>query len=269
MVSNNVADTLDLIKLQWTQWVEQGIKFKVLNDYNIQVLTSFTDYFGDGIIFNISIDGDNAFSLTDNGYNLWNMKMNGIDLSKKGTTRYRLLQWYLKYFNFSINDQVIHKDDVKLNNLSQSMLDFIQLLLRISDLGATNRANTRGIFFDDAKKFFSQDQNLYFFSTNHIALGKTKQQYVFEYDFTPMLGVDKLTKLYNTLSKNTMEAIIGIYSDTKEYLAMNYRKPSFNVLVNEITNNSKQYVEGLEEHNIQVINFQDKTDVLRVLGKTA
>ena len=32
----------------------------------------------------------------------------------------------------------IIKENVKLNNLSQAIIDFIQLLLRISDLEATN-----------------------------------------------------------------------------------------------------------------------------------
>ena len=67
------------------------------------------------------------------------MEMNGIDLTKENTTRYKLLIWYLKSFGFvALNDKII-KENVKLNNLSQAIIDFIQLLLRISDLGATNR----------------------------------------------------------------------------------------------------------------------------------
>ena len=81
------------------------------------------------------------------------------------------------------------------------------------------------------------------------------------------MGTNKLTKLYNTLSKNTMEAIIGIYSDTIGYLDDNYRNSSFNVLVNGITDSSKPFAEGLQEHNINVIDFQDKSVVNEVFGK--
>ncbi len=259
---------LDKIQSQWTQWVKNEVEFKLIDKHDIQVLTAFTDYFGDGILFNIIDNIDDTFTLTDKGYTCWNMEMNGIELSKKGTTRNKLFNWYLKSFDFVLtSNNVIQKNNVKQNDLSQSILDFIQLLLRISDLGATNRANTRGIFFDDAKKYFKKDKEIFYFTTNNIALGKTKQQYIFEYNFTPQLGTNKLTKLYNTLSKNTMEAIIGIYSDTIGYLDDNYRNSSFNVLVNGITDSSKPFAEGLQEHNINVIDFQDKSVVNEVFGK--
>lgn len=157
------------------------------------------------------------------------------------------------------------KYDLKLT----PFIDFVQLLLRISDLGETNRANTKGIFFDDVKNYFNKDKNVYYFTTNNIALGKTKQQYTFEYNFTPELGINKLTKLYNTLSKNSMEAIIGIYSDTIEYLDDNYRDSSFNVLVNGINSDVQQFADGLEEHNIHVIDFQDKDEVTKNFGKAS
>lgn len=267
-ISSN-SKALDLIKSNWTQWIAKKIKFEVINEYDIQVLTSFTDYFGDGILFDILENDYDDFSLTDKGYTLWNMEMNGINLSKRGSTRNKLFTWYLKSFGFKLNNNSISKDNIKLKQLSQSMSDFIQLLLRISDLGATNRANTRGIFFDDAKNYFKKEKNLYYYTTNNIALGKTQQQYTFEYNFTPSLGTNKLTKLYNTLSKNTMEAIIGIYIDTKDYLRSNYRNSSFNVLVNEINPNTQQYASGLKEHHINVINYQDKGLVADTLGVAA
>lgn len=262
--------TLNKIHSQWTNWLENEAKFKIIDSNDIQVLTSFTDYFGDGILFNIIENGNDNFTLTDKGYSVWNMEMNGINLLKKNTTRFKLFNWYLKSFDFKLSESNrIYKDKIQLNNLSQSIMDFIQLLLRVSDLGATNRANTRGIFFDDAKKYFNQDKGTFYFNTHNIALGKTKQQYTFEYNFTPELGKNKLTKLYNTLSKNTMEAIIGIYSDTIDYLNDNYRDPTFNILVNEVSDKSQQYVEGLEEHHIHVVNFQDKDAVKHNFGKVA
>lgn len=260
---------LDKIQSQWTQWIKDEVEFKAIDNHDIQVLTQFTDYFGDGILFNIIEKSEDNFTLTDKGYTLWNMEMNGIDLNKKNTTRYRLFNWYLKSFDFNVTNSHINKENVKLRDLSQAIIDFVQLLLRISDLGATNRANTKGIFFDDVKNYFNKDKNVYYFTTNNIALGKTKQQYTFEYNFTPELGINKLTKLYNTLSKNSMEAIIGIYSDTIEYLDDNYRDSSFNVLVNGINSDVQQFADGLEEHNIHVIDFQDKDEVTKNFGKAS
>ena len=81
--------------------------------------------------------------------------------------------------------------------------------------------------------------------------------------------MNRLTKLYNTLSKNSMEAIIGIYSDTIDYLNDNYRNSSFNILVNGISKESQPYADGLEEHDIKVIDFQNKEAVTEFFGKAA
>ncbi|RVU70115.1 DUF1828 domain-containing protein [Lactobacillus xujianguonis] len=71
------------------------------------------------------------------------MKMNGIDLTEKNTTRSKLLNRHLQSFDSSLDNDHIQKVNVKLNNLSQAISDFIQLLLRISDLGTTNCENTK------------------------------------------------------------------------------------------------------------------------------
>lgn len=269
MVATINDKILNKIESNWNQWIKNSIEFKPLKNNEIQVLTSFIDYFGDGILFNIVENSSDSFTLTDKGYTLWNMEMHSIELNKSNTTRYKLFKWYLNYFGFNVHNNHIQKENIRLNNLSQSINDFVQLLLRISDLGATNKANTRGIFFDDAKTYFEKDKNLYYYSTNTIVSGRTNQQYKFEYNFTPKLGTNKLTKLFNTLSKNSMEAIIGIYSDTIDYLDENYRNSSFNILVNGISENAQQYVNGLNEHNINVIDFQNKDDVTKELGKVA
>ncbi len=108
----HTQETLELIKQQWNMFLSKNTKFKIITENDIQVLTSFIDYFGDGILFNILEVGNNNFTLTDKGYTLWNMSMNNIDLTKKKTTRYKLLQWYLKSFGFCLNNGVIQKTDV-------------------------------------------------------------------------------------------------------------------------------------------------------------
>lgn len=265
----HTQETVNLIRQQWNTFISKNTKFEIIAENDIQVITSFIDYFGDGILFDILENDNNDFTLTDKGYTFWNMSMNNIDLTKKQTTRYRLLHWYLKSFGFELHNEIIQKTKVTKKNLSQSIMDFIQLLLRISDLGMTSRANTRGMFLDDAQKYFESQKNKYYYSTNSILVGETDQQYRIEYNFTPQLGVNKFTKLYNTLSKNNMEALIGIYTDTSDYLESNYRTPSFNVLVNDIENTSSQIIEGLKKHKIQVINFQDKNDVEKNFGLIA
>lgn len=130
---------LTKIKSSWNQWIKNSVEFYAISENDIQVITPFTDYFDDGISFDIISKPNGTFVLTDKGYTLWNMEVKGIDLTKKGSTRYKLFHWYLKSFNSSVSNNHIQKDDIKLSSLSQAISDYIQLLLRVSDLAVTKQ----------------------------------------------------------------------------------------------------------------------------------
>lgn len=252
------------INSQWSNWVSKQTTFKRISKSKIQVLTAFTDAFGDGIIFNIISLGNDLYTLTDNGYSIWNLETNGINVSKKGSNRNRILMSIVNPYSFEIAvNKAIEKQNVKLVDLPQAITDFVQILINISDIAFMNRQNTAGIFTDDVHSYFNSQRQKFNFFTNAITLGKTNQHYKFEYNFIPRQQEFKLTKMYNTVSKNTMEAIIGIYSDTTDYIVENYgQDASFNVLVNGITAKEKEYISGLQSHNINVVDFQNKNDVV-------
>lgn len=254
---------LNLISSQWTNWVSKQTEFKRIDNNTIQVLTSFTDAFDDGILFNIVSNDSGLYSVTDNGYTIWNLETNGINVSKNGSNRNRILNSIIKPYNFSISaNKAIEKNSIQLKDLSQTITDFVQILINVSDIAFMNRTNTASIFTDDVHTYFSTRRESYDYFTNAITLGKTNQQYRFEFNFMPRRQEYKLTKMYNTISKNTMEAIIGIYSDTVEYISKNFgNNASMNILVNGVTAKEKDYISGLQNHGINVVDFQVKSDV--------
>lgn len=257
-------EELKLINTNWTNWISKQTQFKRLDQHTIQVLTSFVDAFDDGILFNIVSSDDGKYLITDNGYTIWNLETNGINVSKRGSNRNRILNSIVKPYSFSIssNSKTIEKKNLSIDELPQAITDFVQVLINVSDIAFMNRTNTASIFMDDAHNYFANRKDEYNFFTNSIILGKTNQQYRFDFNFMPKHQEFKLTKMYNTLSKNTMEAIIGIYSDTLDYILENFgKKASMNILVNGTTAKEKDYVSGLQEHNINVIDYQNKTEV--------
>lgn len=253
---------LRMITSQWSDWVLKQTEFKRIDNKTIQVLTSFVDAFGDGILFTIISNDDGTYTVTDNGYSIWNLEVNGINVSNKKSNRYRILYSTVKPYDFKITDnKVILKSAIKIDNLPQAITDFIQILINVSDIAFMNRNNTASMFLEDAKNYFSENKDRFFYQTSPIVLGKTNQQYKFDFNFIYDREF-KLTKMYNTISKNSMESIIGIYSDTKETIAQDFGdNPSFNILVNGIDNKERVYVEGLRSHDINVVNFQDKEEV--------
>lgn len=121
---------LDEIEKAWQNWLKTTFEFKDINDKEVQVLTPFTDAFSDGILFNVRQDGD-SFTLTDNGYLLWNLEINGIDVGKLQV----LIDKILKQFGFTRtnNDEILRKN-VKIGKLPQAMMEFVELILKLSYL---------------------------------------------------------------------------------------------------------------------------------------
>ncbi|NLR33181.1 DUF1828 domain-containing protein [Levilactobacillus tujiorum] len=254
------------IASNWINWITKETHFKTLSNNNIQISLPFTDSSGDGIIFNVE-PKENGFLVTDQGYTIWNLEVNGVNVTKKDSNRWRILQSIINPYKFQINQKNEISKIVTESELSQTITDFAQIIINVSDIAFMNRSNTSGMFFDDVHTYFSNKRSEYSFLKNFYADGKTNQKYRFEYLFTPRPNDFKLTKLYNTLSKNSMDAVIGIWSDTQQFREENYgSNATFNLLLNGISEKEKPYVEGLMSHDIQVIDFQDKSSVKEKLA---
>lgn len=121
---------LNKIEKAWQNWIKTAFEFKAINDNEVQVLTPFTDAFGDGILFNVRQDGNN-YTLTDNGYLLWSLEINGIDVGKSQVS----IDKILKQFGFTrINNDEILRKNVKMEKLPQTMMEFVELILKLSYL---------------------------------------------------------------------------------------------------------------------------------------
>lgn len=121
---------LNEIEKAWQNWIKTAFEFKAINNNEVQVLTPFVDAFDDGILFNVRRDGNN-YILTDNGYLLWNLEINGIDVGKLQAS----IDKILKQFGFTRtdNDEILRKN-VKMEKLPQAMMDFVELILQLSYL---------------------------------------------------------------------------------------------------------------------------------------
>lgn len=264
----SVDTELNEISKNWIDLIANETKFNRLENKKIQVSTPYTDSFGDGLVFNVVADDHNKYTLTDEGYTIWNLQNNGVNLKQKNSNRWRILLSIIKPDNFMVGQKdEIFKTDLLKKDLPQAITDFVQILINVSDIAYMNRTNTAGIFFDDAKNYFYARRTQFSFIPSIYTDGKSNLKYKFEYLFTTEPNNFKLTKLYNTLSKNSMDAIIGIWSDTVNATKENYgNNTTFNVLLNGISDTEQPFIEGLQQHDIRVIDFQNKNQVNEQLG---
>lgn len=124
------------IKSDYFNFISENTKFIESKSNSLEVVTPFIDSFGDGISF-VIVQQDNRFTVTDQGFTIWNLKNHGLDLKGKHFDYHKKLQSYLKYFGFLLVKENIQKD-VDENNLPQAIHDMTQLLIHLYGLISVN-----------------------------------------------------------------------------------------------------------------------------------
>lgn len=120
------------IKSDYFNFISENTKFIESKSNSLEVVTPFIDSFGDGISF-VIVQHDNRFTVTDQGFTIWNLKNHGLDLDEKHSDYHQKLQSYLNYFGFSLVNENIQKV-VDEKNLPQTIHDMTQLLIHLYGL---------------------------------------------------------------------------------------------------------------------------------------
>ncbi|WP_288550068.1 DUF1828 domain-containing protein [uncultured Lacticaseibacillus sp.] len=249
------------IAKEWSTFIRNSSKFTLLQNDSIRVSTPFSDSFGDGIVINIQVK-NNRYTLSDQGYTIWNLSTNGIDVTKKDSNRNRILHSLLAPYHIKLAKDNAIQQTVSRHDVPQAITDLTQALINVSDLAFLNRNNTASIFYDDVQTYFGENRNQYSFIGPIYVPGKSEIKYRFEYLFTPTTNDFRLTKLYTNLSRNTMDVIIGILSDTESFLNANYgSNATLNILIDGISAQSKPFADGLQAHGINVYDFKNKDKI--------
>ena len=117
------------IKSDYFNFISENTKFIESKSNSLEVVTPFIDSFGNGISF-VIVQHDNHFTVTDQGFTIWNLKNHGLDLNGKRSDYRQKLQSYLNDFGFSLVNENIQKV-VDEKNLPQAIHDMTQLLIHL------------------------------------------------------------------------------------------------------------------------------------------
>lgn len=253
------------IKSEYLSFIKDNAMFNAITDFHTEVVTPFVDPFGEAIGFSINSNG-NSLTLTDNGYTIWNLSVNGIDVTKKGR-RKELFESLLQYNGFELNEQDIKKTTTK-RNLGQSIHDMTQLLINVYDFIQLHPSSVKSQFLDDVKNYFMGNDNYSVFPAFSIA-GKSRLEHRFNFVFMSK-GISKIARVHNNINKQQVDTILASWLDTLEYRKREYgdKEQLFIIVSNDGFNNIKDdYIMALKEYDINVLNFSDKITLQQQLGK--
>lgn len=129
-------------------------------------------------IFVFSLSTIRGVYHTDESFTIWNLSVNGIDVTKKGC-RQELFKSILQYNGFDLVGESIERNVTKAH-LGQAIHDMTQLLINVYNFFQLSPHNVKSQFLDDVKHYFMQNENYSVFLAFSIA-GKSRLEHRFNF----------------------------------------------------------------------------------------
>ncbi|HEL1619415.1 TPA: DUF1828 domain-containing protein [Streptococcus suis] len=252
------------IKKEYLAFVKENAVFTDIGEGHTEIVTPFVDPFGEAIGFSIKANG-RTFTITDESYTVWNLSINGIDVTKKGR-RQELFKSLLQYNGFDLVGEAIERNVTK-THLGQAVHDMTQLLINVYDFIQLSPNNVKSQFLDDVKHYFMQNEKYTVFPAFSIA-GKSRLEHRFNFVFMSK-GYSKIARVHNNITKQQVDTILASWLDTVEYRKMEYgdKEQLYIIVSDEGFNNIKDdHLMALQEYGISVLNFSDKEQLQLQLG---
>ncbi|EHJ57011.1 hypothetical protein HMPREF9318_00046 [Streptococcus urinalis FB127-CNA-2] len=253
------------IKKEYLDFVYENAVFNEISADHTEVITPFVDPFGESISFSVKTNG-RILTITDNSYTLWNLSINGIDMSNKGR-RKDLFSSLLQYNGFELVGESIERNTSK-KNLGQTIHDMTQLLINVYDFIQLHPNNVKSQFLDDVKNYFMKNDSYNVFPAFSIA-GKSRLEHRFNFVFMSK-GISKIARVHNNITKQQVDTILSSWLDTSEFRKNEYGdKEQLYIIVSDegYQNIKDDHLIALKEYNIEVLNFSDKQQLQVNLGK--
>ncbi|MFK4951182.1 DUF1828 domain-containing protein [Lactococcus garvieae] len=253
------------VSQEYFTFIRNNAQFNDITDTHTEIVTPFVDASGEGIGFSCIFDGS-FYTITDDGYTLFNLDIYGIDLNKKGNRR-DLFESLLKYNGFTLNDNKEIEKKVAKKDLGQAIHDMTQLLINVYDFDLLHPQTVYTQFLEDVKSYFLKNDKYVSFPGFSIT-GKSRLNHKFNFVFMSK-GISKLTRVHNTITKQQVDNILSGWLDTTEYRRMEYgdTEQLYIIVSDEGYHNMKDdHRLALKQYGIEVLNFSNKEQLEVELG---
>jgi len=130
---DNLSAEIDNIANNWLKFIKNSSSFTMASENELRVNTPFSDSFGDQILLMILLTG-NLYTVTDQGYTLWNLQTHGANLTDKKSQRFKNLMAILGGNNAELTDNEAIQISGSKDELPQIITGLTQTLIQVSAL---------------------------------------------------------------------------------------------------------------------------------------
>lgn len=243
---------VDELSSLYAKWNQENIQLTDHGDF-IEITTPYVDNHHD-FIHVIMFYKNGRLILSDDGFTLSELALLEIDY-KKSTKRKDFLNQTLNSFGVKISaESELFIEVESIENYPKKLINFIQCIVRISDMLLTSRNTVTNIFFEEVFNLF-EDHSIPFSSELGIT-GKTGNSQQFDF-IIPRIKQrhEKIIKTVNKPNKDSFQMPLLSFLDIKDYR----QNSDFVVIAND--NGSKiddKFLTSLKNHDIQILPWSEK-----------
>lgn len=237
-------------KKEYVDLLKQRTIESKINENTYRITTPLLDRNNDAIEVYVIKNGD-QLTITDDGYIVNDLLSSGLTL-KKDTLRDRYLQNILSNHGISLgsNNDLFISTNSKQYALKMHMLT--QCMSKISDLFVLNRSSIVSLFYEDVKKFLTENDIR--FIDNPLFFGKSKL--ATQYDFAiprSKNSPERILKVTGNINLNFARTTMFGWQDTKE---MRDKDSTLYLIFDDRNKNASDDVkEALDSYDINLIDW--------------
>ena len=240
------------------EWLQEEINFSTVENGAIRIDTPFFDRHNDSLILYAVPKAESYLMLTDGGYTLDDLEVEGISVTRSARRKKILFDQLISYgvkYDENNNYLFIESNVEKFPNDKHRLL---QAMLFTNDLFLTENKRTKSLFIEDVENYFVEHDIRAIEGASYI--GSTGLTHKFEFSIPGSAKQnipDKLIKVLNS-PRNDMYAKV-LATDVK--YTRNVVKPKtefFTVINNQDKSISLPILNLLSSEGIETIPFLDR-----------
>ena len=198
----------------YVDWLKQNIDQYKVNETTYRITLPFLDRNNDHLEMYIIDNGNETYTITDDGATLGDLQLGGFEFS--GSTRRKMI------LESIISAHGVTKTDADELTVNCTVSDFplkkhmlAQCMIKVGDMFYLSRSNIQSVFLEDVQKFFDLHDVRY---VDNICLtGKSKLTTHFDFAIARShKSAERFIKVVNNMDLNAARNIIFAWNDTRD-----------------------------------------------------
>ena len=185
-----------------------------MNETTYRLTLPFLDRNNDHIEMYIINNGNETYTITDDGVTLGDLQLGGFEFS--GSTRRKMiLESIISAHGVTKTDSDELTVNCTVNDLPLKKHMLAQCMIKVSDMFYLSRNNIQAVFLDDVQKFFDLHDVRYI--DNICLTGKSKLTTHFDFAIARShKSAERFIKVVNNMDLNAARNIIFAWNDTRD-----------------------------------------------------